>query len=128
LTKIGTGTLTISAAQDYSALNADGGKTILETPLGSGSSIANVGAEIEFRADQTLQVLSIGAGGFATLSSVAPSGNITDIFSEPSASFGNERALAAPTGAVPEPTAFHLLLAVLLLRQGTRPAPTRRKQ
>ena len=72
LTKVGTGTLTIDALQDYATLNVNDGTVIVGTSLGTGPSVINVLASAEVRASQTLAALTIGAGAIVTLSSAVP--------------------------------------------------------
>ena len=73
LTKVGLGSLTINATQNYAAFTASGGTTFLDSPLGSGNSTANANANatLVFRASQRLEALNIGSAGLAGLSAAA---------------------------------------------------------
>jgi hypothetical protein len=120
LTKVGSGTFTISAFQSYATLNADGGTTILASALGSGASTLNVNAIAEIRASQTLAALNIGDGAVVTLEDALPAPALAE-----GSQFENAPALLESTAfssprGVPEPAATSLFLAGILSMLGSR--------
>ena len=134
LTKVNTGTLTITGTQSYATLNQNDGTTNLERSLPSAvitaiggtlnvkanatNSAVNVTTSAaNFSADQTLAALNIGDGGVATIvSATAPE--------VPAFAAGDEATAAlAASGApqaVPEPGSIALLLTGALSLLGRR--------
>ena len=106
VTKIGTGTQTFSGTQTYRTLNANGGITNIDSPLGTGNSTVNVAAVARFGTSQTLAALNIGDGAVVTLEAPAPP------------------APSEPAGfqvqAVPEPGAVSMLAGGLAMLIGLR--------
>ena len=122
LTKIGTGTLTISGPQSYSTLLANEGRTNLDSSLSnatitnaagallnvnanaSGSTV-NVNGNTAFTVGQTLVAINIGAGGVARIGPPAFA-EAPDMLA---ASEGLIESAGNPALAVPEPGSFVLL-------------------
>jgi hypothetical protein len=125
LTKVGTGTLTLSGTQAYAQLDTEGGVTALNTALGTGASTVIANAATNFNVSQKLASLTIGPAGVVTLTATAPGalpefGGLAD-----GAAFGVEDsapgvAAAGPVQAVPEPGALSLLAAGVLGLLGRR--------
>ena len=119
LTKVGTGTLTISGPQAYSALLASEGRTTLESSLANATitiaagallnvkanatgSTVNVNGSTAFTVSQTLTALNIGATGVVQLGLPA--------FAEAPQMIAAPEAMLEGVGtAVPEPGALSLL-------------------
>ena len=106
LTKLGNGTLNLTAAQDYGTLNASGGTTNLSSTLGTGSSTLNAGANVNITASQTLAALNIADGVEVTFGDGLP-------FAPAPAKFG-------PAVLVPEPGTAALLFGGLTALLGLR--------
>ena len=106
LTKLGKGTLNLTAAQDYGTLNASGGTTNLSSTLGTGSSTLNAGANVNITASQTLAALNIADGVEVTFGDGLP-------FAPAPAKFG-------PAVLVPEPGTAALLFGGLTALLGLR--------
>ena len=62
LIKTGAGTLTLAGTQTYGTLTANAGTTNVNSVVGTGSSIVNANATVNFGASQTLAELNIAAG------------------------------------------------------------------
>ena len=122
LTKIGTGTLTISGPQSYSTLLANEGRTNLESSLASATitnaagallnvkadatgSTVNVNGNTAFTVSQTLAALNIGAGGVATVGLPA----LAEAPDLPAPAGDFVESIASPVQPVPEPGALGLL-------------------
>ena len=102
LTKTGAGILTLNPVADLTALGgltSGGGTTLVNGPLGNGSSVASAtnGGHLAFgTTSQTLASLNIGAG-----STVSLSGGAASAFGSPG---------FKSTAIVPEPGTLGLLL------------------
>ena len=99
LTKLGTGTLNLTAAQGYGTLNASGGTTNLSGTLGTGSSTLNASATVNITTSQTLAALNIADGVEVTFGDGLPFA-------------GDGGKLTA--GVVPEPGSLGLLCVGIL--------------
>jgi autotransporter-associated beta strand protein len=126
LTKVGTGTLVLSGTQTYDTLNAEGGTTVINSALGTGTSTINVDSSPGLDADdpvttaitvnQTLAVLNIGANGTFILDAGFPSpspaieaGDSLD----PDIETQDGDLVSDGVPAVPEPGAAAMILAGL---------------
>lgn len=98
LVKIGTGTLTLSGAQNYSTLTTSEGITNVSGAFTNGTATVNANATTNFTVSQTLGALNIGASSLAQ--------------------FGSGAGLAV----VPEPGSVMLLLVGALGLLGRRRA------
>ena len=99
LHKIGAGTLTLEGAQTYATLTASEGTTNVKSPVGTGASIVNADAVVNFGTSQTLDALNIGPAGVVTVGPIA--------MSEVALAPGNVQA-------VPEPGTLSLLVIGVL--------------
>ena len=97
LIKTGAGTLALAGVQDYFSLTTSGGTTNVKSAIGTGFSIVNANAAINFGADQTLEELNIGDGAVVALDAALPS---------PALAF----AVGSAGQPVPEPGSTALLL------------------
>ena len=66
-------TLALAGVQDYFSLTTSGGTTNVKSAIGTGFSIVNANAAINFGADQTLEELNIGDGAVVALDAALPS-------------------------------------------------------
>ncbi len=93
----GPGTVNLTGAQNYSALNALAGITNVDGSFTGGTATITANATLNFGASQTLAALNIGAGGVVTLSDIS-----------------ENTSVATPT-VVPEPGTMALLASWSLL-------------
>ena len=134
VTKDGSGTLTLTGAQNYASLTTNAGRTNLNATLASAAinnvggilnvnasatnSTVTVGATTVFTVDQTLAALIVNAGGVATLGGPAQSPAFADGFGE---SLGDiAQAGGASVQAVPEPGSAALILGGIATLLGLR--------
>ena len=106
LTKLGAGTLTLAGTQTYATLNANGGVTNLNKPLGTGTSTINASATVNINASQTLAALNIVDGVEVT-------------FGDGLSFAGEPEKFGAPA-LVPEPGSLALLMVGALGVLGRR--------
>ena len=115
LTKTGAGKLILSGAQNYAALNLNGGHTEIAGSATGGTAIVHANASVTFEASQSFAALFIGDG-------------VTVTFGNGGSSAFDDAALKSATAAVPEPAAASLLLLTALgtLARRYRPSSSRR--
>jgi fibronectin-binding autotransporter adhesin len=101
--KTGAGVLNLNGAQNYESLEATGGTTNVNNPLGTGSSTLTTTATVNLATSNTLAAVDIGAGGAVHLGAAAPAPQPADD------SAANDLAGGAVV-AVPEPGTLGLLL------------------
>jgi hypothetical protein len=90
LTTSGLGTVNLDGQQNYAALNANAGTTNVDGSFSSGAVTAGANAHLNFTTSQTLNSLTVGAGGIVRLTATGGGSTVT---------------------AVPEPGAVALLAA-----------------
>ena len=129
LTKVGSGSLTLSGPQNYSTLTTTDGITEITAPIGSGTSSVVALATTHFASSQSLASLSIGpnatvsfSSGLAPFSSFTSSPEISTLDSFNPATLSTRPSLSP--SIVPEPSVATLLLTSLLaLHRRRRPIP-----
>ena len=122
LTKVGAGVLTLAGTQTYAALDVDSGDVNLDSPLGTGTSTANVDGRMNISVNQTLGNLTIGGGGIAILGGAAfapeePAG--APALADAGIGGGGDLS-GAPVQGVPEPGSAMLLFGGMLTLLGLR--------
>ena len=104
--KVGAGTLTLNGVQTYGTLTANAGITNVNSALGTGTSVVNANATVNFGASQTLAALNIADGVEVT-------------FGDEPGLVGGPEKFGAPA-LVPEPGSMGLLLVGALGVLGRR--------
>lgn len=106
LIKDGAGTLTLAGTQTYETLTTEAGTTNVNSLLGSGFSVVNANATVNFGASQTLAALNIGDGVEVTFGDGLP--------------LTGGPGKSAVSAVVPEPGSMGLLLTGALGFLGRR--------